>query len=75
MTRHATVFFQVTMIVLAAANQYEALFPPAVSKFIPFLLLVVSGVQAYVAHGYSPNGVKLNYIAPRDLPDEPSEKR
>lgn len=73
MTRKATVYFQITMVVLAAMNQYEAIFPPSVSKFVPFALLVVSGVQAIIAHGYAPTGEKIErgeYIAPRNLPDE-----
>lgn len=74
MTRNATIYFQITMVVLAAMNQYEAIFPPSVSKFVPFALLVVSGVQAIVAHNYTPTGEKItkrdSYIAPRDLPDE-----
>ena len=74
MTRNATIYFQITMVVLAAMNQYEAIFPASINKYIPFALLVVSGIQAIVAHGYAPTGEKITkrdvYIAPRDLPDE-----
>lgn len=73
MTRNGTIVFQIAMVVLAAMNQYESIFPATVSKYVPFALLVVSGVQAIVAHNYSPQGEKLTkrepgqYIAPRDL--------
>lgn len=62
MTRHATIIFQSVVVILAAANQMAEIFPPVVQKYVPFLLLCVTGIQAVIAHGYTPEGDKIRKI-------------
>lgn len=62
MTRSQTIIFQSIVVILAAANQMAEIFPPVVQKYVPFLLLCVTGIQAIVAHGYTPEGDKIRKI-------------
>lgn len=73
MTRNQTTFFHIVLVILMGISQFEDDFPAVVTKYVPFLLVVIGGIQARIAHNYSPQGEKLTkrepgqYIAPRDL--------
>lgn len=62
MTRSQTVIFQSVVVILAAMNQMAEIFPPTIQKYIPFVMLCVTGVQAIVAHGYTPDGDKIRRV-------------